>query len=735
MAQEANIVIRLSDGKAAGQTLKELRQDANRLTKEVNNLKPGTEAFVKKSADLQKVSGRMKDVRGQINGVTGANNMAVESFLQYVPFGPQLGMLARSFNTVTGSTKTFGLALKAIPILALIGVIATLVNWFMQSQEAMDALTSVTRPVVAIFQRLIGVGQQLMSGVFGKLKEAINDPIGALKELGQVLLDNVINRFKAFGVAGRAIMKILDGEFKEGFKELGNSVIQFNTGITDAIDKMADAGETMVGWAKEGIEVGTRLDELQKSIERTEINLTTARARLNKAYQEGKEAAQDLSLSEAERLKGAREAQDAQNKLLDMEQHFLDLKIEKMKIEHGLNDTSRADELELAKLEAERTEFAANAARRRASAKALENTVVKQIAAEQKKMDDEERKREEKRLEELEQKRLEDLEKETEFRRSIEDLTLAIMDEGLEKELAKMDLETQRKIEKLTGTETQIAEQKKLLLEKQGKEEEAIKQKYRDQDVQKEEERQEAIQEVIQMGVEAFNDSVDSTIALLAKDEESRKRNARLIKAIEKGRIAINLIAEIQNIWKWANASPLNALLPGAAQVIAVGKTIAAGLRAKGAIQKINTAKLGMGGILRGPRHSGGGIPGYIRSSGRPIEMEDHEIILTRNVGLSPMGRAMASQLNEAFGGKKFALGGPVNPFTSASSTGTRGSTTFSAADQTNAQRETEGLRDEIRMLRRDMNAWQRELKVINNLQETKEGLAVLNQLEEGSSI
>lgn len=724
MAQEANIVIRLSDGKAAGQTLKELRQDANRLTKEVNNLKPGTEAFVKKSADLQKVQGRLKDVRGQINGVTGANNMAVESFLQYVPFGPQLGMLARGFNTVAGSTNTWGLALKAIPIFALIGVIATLVNWFLKTQEAMDALTSVTRPLSAIFQRMIGVGQELMSGVFGKMREAINDPIGALKELGQVLLDNVINRFKAFGVAGRAIMKILDGEFKEGFKELSNSVIQFSTGVTDGIDKMAEAGQTMVKWANEGIELGTRLDELQKEIERTEINLTTARARLNKAYQEGKEAAQDLSLSEEERLKGARAAQDAQNKLLNMEQHFLDLKIEKMKMEHALNDTSRADELELAKLEAERTEFAANAARRRASAKALENTVIKQL-------DTEERKR----LEELEQKRMEDREKEIEFRRHIEDLTLAIMDEGLEKELAKMDLETQRKIQKLTGTESQIAEQKRLILEAQLKEEEAIKQEYRQKDVEKEKERQAALDEIAQLRLETMNEVVDSSISLLAKDEESRKRNARLIKAIEKGRIAINLISEISNIWKWANASPLNALLPGAAQVIAVGKTIAATLRAGKAVQQINASKLSKGGILRGARHSGGGIPGYIRSSGMPIEMEDHEIVLNRNVGLSREGRAMASRLNEAYGGRKFELGGPVNPFSSPSNTGTRGSTTFSAADQTNAERETQGLRDEIRMLRRDMNTWQRELKVVNNLQETKEGLGVLNQLEDSSSI
>ena len=105
MAQEANIVIRLSDGKQAGETLKALKQDANRLTREIGQLKPGTDAFVKKSADLQAVRGRLKDVKDQAYGVSQANNLAVESFLQYIPFGPQLGALAKGFNTVTGSTN------------------------------------------------------------------------------------------------------------------------------------------------------------------------------------------------------------------------------------------------------------------------------------------------------------------------------------------------------------------------------------------------------------------------------------------------------------------------------------------------------------------------------------------------------------------------------------------------------------------------------------------------------
>ena len=63
---EARIQIVLSNGKVAGETLKDLAKDANRLNKEIKDLKPGTEQFVAKSKDLQQVNARLKEVKDQI---------------------------------------------------------------------------------------------------------------------------------------------------------------------------------------------------------------------------------------------------------------------------------------------------------------------------------------------------------------------------------------------------------------------------------------------------------------------------------------------------------------------------------------------------------------------------------------------------------------------------------------------------------------------------------------------
>lgn len=72
MARKAEIPIILSNGKQAGQTINELRQQANRLNKEINDLKPGSEKFVRKSKDFKLVTGRLSKVRKEVKGVESA---------------------------------------------------------------------------------------------------------------------------------------------------------------------------------------------------------------------------------------------------------------------------------------------------------------------------------------------------------------------------------------------------------------------------------------------------------------------------------------------------------------------------------------------------------------------------------------------------------------------------------------------------------------------------------------
>lgn len=242
-----------------------------------------------------------------------------------------------STTATSGATKglkLFRVALISTGIGAIVVLLGSLVSAFLSTQEGIDAVTSVTRPFFAVLNRLKGLVQELASGAF----------------------------------AGLAM--ILNGDIKAGLEVIKGAFTDAVGGVTEAV--------------KGGIEAGKQLDELSKQIERTEINLIKNRAKLNNEFERQKSIAEDVTVSERERIKAAQAAQAAQNELLDQEQAFLDMKIKRMELEQSLNDTSREYEKELAELIAQRTDFEAAATSKRISVRNLENSIRQGIANQQK---------------------------------------------------------------------------------------------------------------------------------------------------------------------------------------------------------------------------------------------------------------------------------------------------------------------------------------------------------------
>src|SRR5690606_25400187 len=135
-------------------------------------------------------------------------------------------------------------------------------------------------------------------------------------------------------------------------------------------------------------------------------------------------------------------------------------------------------------------------------------------------------------------------------------------------------------------------------------------------------------------------------------------------------------IAEVANIWQSASQMgwPVGIIIGALMTALAVARTSknlqAIDSQKFGSGGRIQAARrLAMGGMLRGPLHRDGGIPGVVKSTGQPIEMEGGEIVLTRRVGMDPAGLAAASELNARYGGVKFfQTGGPINPIAPSSS-------------------------------------------------------------------
>jgi len=160
----------------------------------------------------------------------------------------------KALNVATLAGKVamnvFKLALIATGIGAFVVVVGSLVAYFKSTEEGamklkviMAALGSVTANITSKFADL----GKIIFDAFNNIKELkIQD---VFKRIGDAIQDNIMNRLEAFSLAGKAIVKIFSGgldNMQDGFKDLGNAILQGATGVEDVIGK-TQAGVEKLG--------------------------------------------------------------------------------------------------------------------------------------------------------------------------------------------------------------------------------------------------------------------------------------------------------------------------------------------------------------------------------------------------------------------------------------------------------------------------------------------------------
>lgn len=280
-----------------------------------------------------------------------------------------VGMTTSQKAAAAATTKTstamkiLRAALISTGIGALVVALGSLVAYFTSTQEGINKVRAATTLLKTAMSAFLGVLQD----VGGWLVSAFENPKKAMKDVADFVKDNLINRFKALGV-------IIEAISNRDFKKLADGVVQLGTGIADVTGK----SEKFFGGI---LDKSKRINELHERIERAEVDLIKRQAELNREYKIQSELAADISAPEEERRKAAEEAIRITNEQLSLEKNLIDMRIERMKLEKSMTDTTIEDEKELAELEAERINFEAKASEARLSARRRLNSIDKQIAA------------------------------------------------------------------------------------------------------------------------------------------------------------------------------------------------------------------------------------------------------------------------------------------------------------------------------------------------------------------
>ena len=353
--------------------------------------------------DLAQQSGLLSKEMSMLNRIQGTYNSLMSA----------VGLSTTKATAGTsGLTRTLGvlrIALIKTGIGAIAVAVGTLAAAFVSTQEGADRVNRALAPLTMMMQRLWGIIQDFALD-FVKMWE---DPQQAIRDIGQLILDNILNRIRAVPDAGMAAFKILQGSVKtfsaaariaigsvpfigrgidmdkaredlkeaadiveEGTEEMLSSVQQFTTGMEGGLSKLWDATKELYDDVKEDAH---ELFDLQRDLQIRQTEMLVPMAKIRDEYEEQRTLANDVSLTLEEQLAATERAVELQQKLVDEEQAQLDMEIRILEIKQAQNATDREEDMELQRLLARRIEIESQAERSNRNMIRRQSTIREQI--------------------------------------------------------------------------------------------------------------------------------------------------------------------------------------------------------------------------------------------------------------------------------------------------------------------------------------------------------------------
>jgi hypothetical protein len=248
---------------------------------------------------------------------------------------------AQGMMATTRATNFLKVALLALPILAIVAAVSTLIKAWAGTQKGMDAINRLIAPLKGGFDSLIGVLQDISTNIFDTLGDRWTVVSGKIMQ-GLTLIQ--IGWAKVSGNTEKATLLL--AEYDARAAEIAESQERINQKNQELSDILAGAVDRM----KEGAETQKEIERLTIAIERAQIAATVPLEKARLAYMELLGASQDISKSDEERLQALADAEKQLQFIIKTEQDINNLKQKRLELSQTLNDTDRAGELELQQL-------------------------------------------------------------------------------------------------------------------------------------------------------------------------------------------------------------------------------------------------------------------------------------------------------------------------------------------------------------------------------------------------
>ena len=270
---------------------------------------------------------QLQDALADVNKDTEELNEQVEDI------GKSKSKTSGFFSVIKGkgvlAFKALKGAIAATGIGLLLTGLAQLVVWFKESDTGAKILTGTTAALGAIWTQL----QNAFFEIIALFKPLFEDPLQSIKNFGQSIVDNIVERFNALfdtiGFLGTAIKKLFEGDFSgaaESAREATDSLLNGVIGLDDIVETVTSTVTTFgevatkvfnetVDAVVTAVEASNTLVDRQNELRKLQQDLLVENAKLNQELETQQKIADDTTRSYDER-KAALDRVNAANEQL-----------------------------------------------------------------------------------------------------------------------------------------------------------------------------------------------------------------------------------------------------------------------------------------------------------------------------------------------------------------------------------------------------------------------------------
>ncbi|WP_299988716.1 hypothetical protein [uncultured Pontibacter sp.] len=358
MATNKKIKFDIEGFNQANKEVKELTDRLGQLHTEFSKAEQGSEEFRKIQKEIAKTSTqldvarskvesfnrtKLDKVKGIVSGVrdgfgkltetvTGTSDSVGLLEQGFAQMGIQNNFLTRSIELLGGKgTKalmSLRMAFLAIPILALLTGIASLVAYFTKTQEGSDRLSHKMSYLSGIFTGLVNVMSRMGKEFADFIEKVLNDPM--------VLLDAIIEQVKT---RAGGLFKIFTSLAKWDMKGVADGFGMLSLGVENATEKMKALGQEL----NQAGEDAQKINKMEKEFEKLSHSIELSNAKLERQKQYYEDIYKDSTRNEKEREAAFKKANAAEDGLFANRIKLASAEYKLIKGRNALSDSSRKD--------------------------------------------------------------------------------------------------------------------------------------------------------------------------------------------------------------------------------------------------------------------------------------------------------------------------------------------------------------------------------------------------------